>query len=66
MVAASRVALAAAGIASGSPVLALAAPCSLAAWWLHLRTRVGGMSGACLGAGVESAEIGMLLALVAS
>jgi adenosylcobinamide-GDP ribazoletransferase len=44
--------------------LALAAPLALGAWWLYLRYRVGGMSGDCLGAGVEATEIALLAVLV--
>lgn len=34
----------------------LFAPLVLAAWWLFLKHRVGGMNGDCLGAGVETSE----------
>jgi adenosylcobinamide-GDP ribazoletransferase len=34
----------------------LLAPLVLAAWWLFLKRRVGGMNGDCLGAGVETSE----------
>lgn len=46
-----------------APVL-LAAPLAIAAWWLFLRLRLGGMTGDCLGAGVELVEIAVLAALV--
>jgi adenosylcobinamide-GDP ribazoletransferase len=51
------------GLAAGL-AWSLAAPLALGAWWLYLRFRVGGMSGDCLGAGVELTEIALLLALV--
>ncbi len=41
---------------------ALLAALAVAAWWLFLRLRLGGMSGDCLGAGIEYVETGMLLA----
>lgn len=34
----------------------LFAPLVLAAWWLFLKRRIGGMNGDCLGAGVETSE----------
>ena len=46
-----------------APVLC-AAPLVLAGWGAWLKSRVGGMTGDCLGAGVEVTEIGLLLALV--
>lgn len=42
----------------------LAAPLALAAWWWFLRRRLGGMTGDCLGAGVEVCEIALLALLV--
>jgi len=45
------------------PLLA-AAPLAIALWWLFLRRRLGGMTGDCLGAGVEVCEAA-LLAVVA-
>lgn len=42
------------------PVLMLA-PMALFAWWLFLRGRLGGMSGDCLGAGIELVELVLLL-----
>ena len=41
-----------------------AAPLVLALWWTFLRYRVGGMTGDCLGAGIEVSEIGLLLITV--
>jgi adenosylcobinamide-GDP ribazoletransferase len=46
-----------------SPVLLIALPV-LFAWWLFLKYGVGGMTGDCLGAGIELAEIALLTALV--
>ncbi len=43
----------------------LAAPLAIAAWWRFLRQRLGGMTGDCLGAGVEACEIALLALLVA-
>jgi adenosylcobinamide-GDP ribazoletransferase len=63
---ASLVAWAAALLAAAAwlfPPLA-AAPLAIALWWAFLRRRVGGMSGDCLGAGVEVCETA-LLAVVA-
>jgi adenosylcobinamide-GDP ribazoletransferase len=54
------------GVAGGALVVAIAAPVALAAWWAYLRWRVGGMSGDCLGAGVEAVEILLLLAIAAA
>ncbi len=48
-----------------APVLC-AAPLVLLAWGLWLNWRVGGMTGDCLGAGVEVTEIALLLALSAT
>jgi adenosylcobinamide-GDP ribazoletransferase len=45
------------------PALA-AAPLAIALWWLFLRRRLGGMTGDCLGAGIEVCET-VLLAIVA-
>jgi len=42
------------------PVLALLAPLAVAGWWVWLRWRVGGMSGDCLGAGIEVCELLLL------
>jgi adenosylcobinamide-GDP ribazoletransferase len=47
-----------------APVLC-AAPLVLVGWGLWLKLRVGGVSGDCLGAGVEVVEIVLLLALAA-
>jgi adenosylcobinamide-GDP ribazoletransferase len=47
-----------------APVLC-AAPLALAGWGLWLKVRVGGVTGDCLGAGVEVVEIVLLLTLVA-
>jgi adenosylcobinamide-GDP ribazoletransferase len=47
-----------------APVLAVAGPLAIAAWWLFLRGRLGGMTGDCLGAGVELCEIALLAAVV--
>lgn len=46
-----------------APMLIIA-PVALVMWWLFLRYRVGGMTGDCLGAGIEVAEC-LLLLLVA-
>ena len=46
-----------------SPML-LCAPLFVWGWETYLRVRVGGMTGDCLGAGIEVVEIGLLLALV--
>lgn len=35
-------------------------------WWLFLKLRLGGLTGDCLGAGIELAEIALLLATVVS
>ena len=43
----------------------LGAPLILFAWWLFLKYRVGGMSGDCLGAGIEISETLLLVAVVA-
>ena len=40
----------------------IVAPGVLWAWWLFLRQRLGGMSGDCLGAGIEGVESLLLLA----
>lgn len=45
------------------PVL-LWAPLPLLGWWWFLRARLGGMSGDCLGAGIELSEVAMLLGMV--
>lgn len=42
----------------------VAAPLALALWWAFLRRRLGGMTGDCLGAGIEVCEA-VLLAVVA-
>lgn len=42
------------------------APLVLALWWAFLRYRVGGMTGDCLGAGIEVSEIGLLLITVSA
>jgi adenosylcobinamide-GDP ribazoletransferase len=52
------------GAASSAIAVTVAAPLALAAWWVYLRLRVGGMSGDCLGAGVELTEIALLLAVI--
>jgi adenosylcobinamide-GDP ribazoletransferase len=49
--------------AATAPVLAVA-PLVLAVWGLWLRERLGGFTGDCLGAGVESVEVVLLVALV--
>ena len=41
----------------------LSAPLVLWVWWLFLKYRVGGMSGDCLGAGIEVSETLLLLAV---
>jgi adenosylcobinamide-GDP ribazoletransferase len=46
------------------PALAWLAPLSVAAWWGWLRWRIRGMSGDCLGAGIEVCEILMLAGAV--
>ena len=43
----------------------LGAPLVLWVWWLFLKYRVGGMSGDCLGAGIEVSETLLLVAMVA-
>jgi len=48
-----------------APALCIA-PVVLAAWGFWLHRRIGGMSGDCLGAGVEVTEIALLLALSAT
>jgi adenosylcobinamide-GDP ribazoletransferase len=58
-------ALVAAGLAGERVEVTATALVALAAWWLYLRWRVGGMSGDCLGAGVEVMEIVLLGALCA-
>ena len=45
-----------------APVLC-AAPLIIAAWGVWLRMRLGGMTGDCLGAGVEVTEAALLLLL---
>ncbi len=45
-----------------SPAFALAAWAAAGAWWGFLRLRLGGMSGDCLGAGIEHVECALLLA----
>ena len=47
-----------------SPSMAIAGPLAIGAWWWFLARRLGGMSGDCLGAGVELVEA-MLLAVIA-
>lgn len=47
-----------------APALAIAGPLAIAAWWLFLRRRLGGMTGDCLGAGVELCEIALLATVV--
>ncbi|MCD5328588.1 adenosylcobinamide-GDP ribazoletransferase, partial [Chromobacterium piscinae] len=42
-----------------APALLLA-PLAGLAWWAFLKRRLGGMTGDCLGAGVELCEIAML------
>ncbi|TSA20683.1 MAG: adenosylcobinamide-GDP ribazoletransferase [Betaproteobacteria bacterium] len=46
-----------------SPVL-LIAPLGVVAWWAFLRVRVGGMTGDCLGAGIELIEVGLLFGVL--
>ncbi|MCW3480291.1 adenosylcobinamide-GDP ribazoletransferase [Neisseriaceae bacterium JH1-16] len=46
-----------------APVL-LAAPLAGLAWWAFLKYRLGGMTGDCLGAGIECSEMLLLLLLV--
>ncbi len=48
--------------AAVAPVLC-AAPLVLLAWGVWLRTRLGGMTGDCLGAGIEVSEVVLLLLL---
>jgi adenosylcobinamide-GDP ribazoletransferase len=48
-----------------APIL-VAAPLAIAIWWLFLKRRLGGMTGDCLGAGVELVEIAALAALVSA
>jgi adenosylcobinamide-GDP ribazoletransferase len=48
------------------PALAIAGPLALIAWWAWLRARLGGMTGDCLGAGVELVEVALLLVGVAA
>ncbi len=55
-----------ASLACGAPVLLPAALLALIGWWLFLRTKVRGMSGDCLGAGIEWMECLLLLAMVLS
>jgi len=45
------------------PVL-LVAPLALATWWLFLRRRLGGMSGDCLGAGIELVEMVLVAVII--
>ena len=45
-------------------VFALQACIVIALWYFYLKWRLGGMSGDCLGAGIEYSECAMLLALV--
>lgn len=45
------------------PALA-SAPALIGLWWLWLKKRIRGVSGDCLGAGVELVETGLLVALV--
>lgn len=52
-----------AGSVAVAPVLC-AAPLIIAAWGLWLRVRLGGMTGDCLGAGVEVTEAALLLLVV--
>jgi adenosylcobinamide-GDP ribazoletransferase len=42
----------------------LCAPLLILGWEVYLRVRVGGMTGDCLGAGIEVIEIGLLLSAV--
>ena len=54
-------------IASASFALILAAaPLVLAAWWAFLKRYLGGMTGDCLGAGVELVELVLLGALISA
>jgi adenosylcobinamide-GDP ribazoletransferase len=46
-----------------APVLCLA-PLAGLGWWYFLKRRLGGMTGDCLGAGIELCELALLLALM--
>ncbi|MDE1716188.1 adenosylcobinamide-GDP ribazoletransferase, partial [Chromobacterium amazonense] len=46
-----------------APALLLA-PLAGLGWWLFLKRRLGGMTGDCLGAGVEICEIALLALLL--
>ncbi|WP_028535811.1 adenosylcobinamide-GDP ribazoletransferase [Paludibacterium yongneupense] len=46
-----------------APVLCLA-PLAGLAWWCFLKRRLGGMTGDCLGAGIEVSELALLVALL--
>jgi adenosylcobinamide-GDP ribazoletransferase len=52
-----------AGACAILPALLLT-PLLIAGWWWWLKTRIGGVSGDCHGAGIEIVETGLLLALV--
>lgn len=56
-------ALVLAGAVALVPPLAVA-PVLIAVWWWLLKSRIGGVSGDCHGAGIELVETGLLLALV--
>jgi len=43
-------------------LFAVAAVATLLLWWTYLKWRLNGMTGDCLGAGVEYCECAMLLA----
>jgi adenosylcobinamide-GDP ribazoletransferase len=42
----------------------LLAPLAGLCWWAYLKRKLGGMTGDCLGAGIEVCESLLLLALV--
>ncbi|RMG91528.1 MAG: adenosylcobinamide-GDP ribazoletransferase [Zetaproteobacteria bacterium] len=58
--------LALASVAAGFSVLVWVALLTMSGWWVFLRSRVGGFSGDCMGAGIEWMECLLLLAMVFS